>query len=59
VVLSESEVRQFLDALGNPKHRAIAFILDSCGLRVSEAARLKIADIDSDRSQIHVRQGKG
>ncbi len=59
VVLSESEVRKLLDALGNPKHRAIIFILYSGGLRVSEAARLKIADIDSDRGQIHVRQGKG
>lgn len=26
---------------------------------MSEAARLKIADIDSERGQIHVRQGKG
>ena len=59
VVLSESEVRQFLGALESPKHRAIAFILYSGGLRVSEAARLKITDIDSDRGQIHVRQGKG
>ena len=59
VVLSESEVRRFMDALGSPKHRAIAFILYSGGLRVSEAARLKIADIDSERGQIHVRQGKG
>ncbi len=59
VVLSEAEVKRFLAALGNPKHRAIAFILYSAGLRVSEAARLKPADIDSERGQIHVRQGKG
>ena len=59
VVLSESEVRRFLDALGSPKQRAIAFVLYSGGLRVSEAARLKIEDIDSERGQIHVRQGKG
>ena len=58
-VLSESEVKRFLEALGNPKHRAIAFVLYSGGLRVSEAARLKIDDIDSERAQIHVRQGKG
>lgn len=59
VVLSESEVKRFLAALKNPKHRAIAFVLYSGGLRVSEAARLKVADIDSERGQIHVRQGKG
>jgi len=58
-VLSEDEVRRFLAALKNPKHRAIAFVLYSAGLRVSEAARLKVSDIDSDRCQIHVPQGKG
>ena len=58
-VLSGEEVKRFLDALKNPKYRAIAFVLYSAGLRVSEAARLKVTDVDSDRSQIHVRQGKG
>ena len=58
-VLAESEVKRFLAALESPKHRAIAFVLYSGGLRVSEAARLKVTDIDSERGQIHVRQGKG
>ncbi len=58
-VLSESEVKRFLAALKSPKHRAIAFVLYSGGLRVSEAARLKVKDIDAERGQIHVRQGKG
>ncbi len=58
-VLSESEVKRFLAALKSPKHRAISFVLYSGGLRVSEAARLKVKDIDSERGQIHVRQGKG
>ena len=58
-VLSEDEIRRFLAALKNPKHRAIAFVLYSAGLRVSEAARLRVTDIDSDRNQIHIRQGKG
>lgn len=58
-VLSEEEVKRFLSALEVPKHRAIAFVLYSGGLRVSEAARLKVEDIDSERGQILVRQGKG
>ncbi len=58
-VLSPIEVRRFLDALPNAKHRAIAFVLYSTGLRVSECARLKVSDIDGARSTIHVRQGKG
>ena len=58
-VLSEEEVKRFLDSLTNPKYRAIAFVLYSGGLRVSEAARLKVSDIESGRDQIHVQQGKG
>ena len=58
-ILSESEVRRFLDELGSPKHRAITFILYSAGLRVGEAARLQVEDVDSQRGQIHVRRGKG
>jgi site-specific recombinase XerD len=58
-ILSKAEVKRFLAALDSPKHRAIAFVLYSGGLRVSEAARLKVSDIDSGRGQIHVRQGKG
>jgi site-specific recombinase XerD len=58
-VLSPSEIKRFLAALKSPKHRAIAMVLYSGGLRVSEAARLKVGDIDSGRGQIHIRQGKG
>jgi integrase/recombinase XerD len=58
-VLSRSEIKRFLEALSSPKHRAIAMVLYSGGLRVSEAARLKVEDIDSGRGEIHIRQGKG
>lgn len=58
-VLSPVEVRRFLEALPTPKYRAIAFVLYSTGLRVSECARLKVADVDGSRRVIHVRQGKG
>ena len=29
------------------------------GLRVSEAARLKVSDVDGERKQVFVRSGKG
>ena len=58
-ILAEAEVKRFLAALKSPKHRAIAFVLYSAGLRVSEAARLKVTDIDAERGQIHIREGKG
>lgn len=58
-VLSKGEIRLFLGALKSWKHRAIAMILYSGGLRVSEAARLRVEDIESERGQIRIRQGKG
>ena len=59
VVLSQDEMARFLDALQNPKHRAVLMTAYSAGLRLSEVARLRVEDIDSARMVIHVRQGKG
>jgi site-specific recombinase XerD len=50
---------RFLDALRNPKHRALLMTAYAAGLRLSEVARLRVEDIDSARMVIHVRQGKG
>jgi site-specific recombinase XerD len=59
VVLSTDEMARFLDALRNPKHRAILMTAYAAGLRLAEVARLRIEDIDSARMVIHVRQAKG
>jgi len=59
VVLSREEVQRLLNAVTNLKHRAILMVIYSAGLRVGEAVRLKVADIDSDRGMIFVRGGKG
>ncbi len=40
-VLAAPVVKRFLEALQTPKRRAIAFVLDSSGLRVGEVVRLK------------------
>jgi integrase/recombinase XerD len=58
-VLSQEEVRRLLTATTSLKHRALFMALYGSGLRVSEACNLAIADIDSSRMVIHVRQGKG
>src|SRR5471030_841955 len=59
VVLSADEVVQFLEAVSSLKSRAALTTAYAAGLRASEAARLKLSDIDSSRMVIRVEQGKG
>jgi site-specific recombinase XerD len=59
VVLDLAEVKAILAATENLKHRALLTITYSAGLRVSEAAKLRITDIDSKRMMVRVQQGKG
>lgn len=59
VVLSLSEVASFFDALEHVKYRAILMTVYAAGLRSSEVVNLKVTDIDSQRMQIRVRNGKG
>lgn len=58
-VLSKEEVSCILNVLQNEKHKTILFLIYSAGLRVGEAVRLQISDIDTKRILIKVRQGKG
>jgi integrase/recombinase XerD len=59
IVLSPEEVRQFLSCVQSTKHRTILTICYAAGLRISEAVRLKVTDVDSERMVIRVEQGKG
>ena len=59
VVLDLSEVEALFAVTENIKHKAILMIIYSSGLRISEAANLKITDIDSKRMMVRVQQGKG
>jgi integrase/recombinase XerD len=58
-VLSQSEVRQLLDSASDLKEQTILMTLYSTGLRLKELLNLEVKDIDSDKMQIRVRQGKG
>lgn len=58
-VLSGSEVRRLLAAFRSDKYRMLVMTMYGAGLRVSEACRLRVADIDARRMLIHVRLGKG
>ena len=59
VVLSPEEIGRLIDSARNLFHRALIMTLYSCGLRRTEAARLKVSDIDSQRMMIRVSHGKG
>lgn len=59
VVLDLSEVEALFAVTKNLKHKAMLMITYSSGLRVSEAARLKLTDIDSVRMTVRINQGKG
>ena len=58
VVLSREEVRRLLDAVEDP-YRLPTALLYGAGLRLMEALRLRVKDIDLDRRQVSVRDGKG
>ena len=59
IVLSKEECKRLFAAPHLLKHRVILSFIYSTGLRVNELCNLKIADVDSSRMMVHVRQGKG
>lgn len=58
VVLSRHEVRIVLDLMSGVP-RLMACLLYGSGLRLLECARLRVQDVDFERSQLTVRRGKG
>ena len=59
LVLSRQEAEQLLEAAVSLRDRALLECAYGAGLRVSEVVRLRVTDIDSQRMQIRVEQGKG
>jgi integrase len=58
VVLTPGEVRSVLGQLRG-KHALIGRLLCGTGMRILEVLRLRVGDVDFDRRQIVVRDGKG
>jgi len=58
-VLSAEEVRRVIAAPRNIKHRALLAMTYGSGLRVSEAVRVRLPDVDRGRMMLKVEQGKG
>ena len=59
VALSVDEVRRLLRAVSPGPKSIMARLMYGAGLRVMEACRLRVKDVDFDRQQILVRDGKG
>ncbi len=53
-ILSREEIERLFAVTTNLKHRLLLMATYSAGLRVSEVARLKVSDIDSQRMTIRV-----
>ncbi|WP_301003757.1 integron integrase [Arsukibacterium sp.] len=58
VVLTRAEIQQLLLVI-DPKYKLIAQLLYGSGLRLMEAVRLRVQDIDFDYLSVMVWQGKG
>jgi integrase/recombinase XerD len=59
VVLSGSEVQAIFTATRDVRFSTIFQTLYATGMRISEVLKLTVADIDSERMVIHIRQAKG
>lgn len=58
VVLSQEEIARLFERCESLRFKTIFMLIYSSGLRVSEAANLQVSDIDLERRQILVRNGK-
>lgn len=57
-VPSREEVHAILSAVRSPKYRTMLIVAYGAGLRISEALRLRVQDIDSERMVLHIRGAK-
>jgi integrase/recombinase XerD len=59
VVLSKQEVWAMMIHCALLKHKILIGLLYGCGLRCMEVRSVRLADLDFDRAQLRVVQGKG
>ena len=58
-VLSYREVHALLNAIEHRRYQAVAMVMYGTGMRVAEALKLTVRDIDAERGVIQVTCGKG
>lgn len=59
VIISRKEVRLLLSKVQVNDYRLCLQLIYACGLRIGEAVRIKICDIDGERKILTIRNGKG
>ena len=59
LVLSRQEVQRALGCLREERFRVCLRLIYHCGLRVGEAVKIKVTDLDAAQLRLHVRLGKG
>lgn len=58
-ILTRKEVDALFNVCDNLRDKCILMTIYSAGLRLSEVASLKVSDIDSQKMQLFIRDGKG
>ncbi len=58
-VLNTEEIRHLIKSTHNIKHKLIIMFGYSSGLRLNEINRIRLSDIDRERMQLRVNEGKG
>ncbi len=58
-ILTRDEVNALFNACENLRDKCMLMIMYSAGLRLSEVSSLKVSDLDSEKMQIFIRNGKG
>ncbi|MDD5599993.1 MAG: tyrosine-type recombinase/integrase, partial [Victivallaceae bacterium] len=58
-VLSQQEVRDIIANVKDIRYRACLILIYTCGLRISEALKVKFADIDAKQGLLKILDGKG
>ncbi len=58
-MFSKEDIEKILKAVDNLKHKTILLLSYSSGLRVSEVAKLKVQEIDSNRMVVNILAAKG
>ena len=59
IVMERDEIWKIIAHSDNLCHRTYLTLVYTCGLRLSEAVKIMIHDIDGKRMRIQIRQGKG